>query len=244
MRRAAITSTPCTDEGPKSAHAFGPSDRAVVRRQRTRHHPSVIGPCSTSSAANCRAQPFSLRHGMTSSHVVQIHVVSGDRFVALPPIVGADLRAGLQPVQHRDARLLELRRAHNDAVKLRRPSESRYRDCHSGNNCCRTDLAEPPSGVGQGNQHYLRLDRQHLWRRVMMLCLKAYHGNMCPRCSGDAEARALSKTFLTPCEDPVLLRDSAESLFSDARGRLDTASPPDDAALVALPATLVLCSLS
>jgi hypothetical protein len=60
------------------------------------------------------------------------------------------------------------------------------------------------------------------------------------------KTHALSNTFLTPCDDPVLLRDSAEpeSLVSDARGRLDTASPPEDAALVALPVTLFLCSLS
>jgi len=57
----------------------------------------------------------------------------------------------------------------------------------------------------------------------------------------------LSTKVLTPCAEPALLRDrpvDPDSLVSDDRGRCATASPPDDAALAALSATLVLCNLS
>ena len=52
-------------------------------------------------------------------------------------------------------------------------------------------------------------------------------------------------TCFTPAA-PALLRESAvpESLVSDVRGRLDTASPPEDATLVALAAVLFRCNLS
>jgi len=59
--------------------------------------------------------------------------------------------------------------------------------------------------------------------------------------------RTLSTKVLTPCAEPALLRDRAvdpDSFVSDERGRCATASPPDDAALAALSATLVLCNLS
>ena len=64
----------------------------------------------------------------------------------------------------------------------------------------------------------------------------------------DELRRTLSTKVLTPCAEPALLRDRAlepaESFVSDDRGRCATASPPDDAALAALSATLVLCNLS